>query len=130
MCGKFVGAGQGGVGIEGAVEDGGVDAGHVHADDAAGTEVEVAYLGVAHLTVGETDEVIAGLQECVGVFAEKLVVDGLAGLGYGVAVGLGAIAPAVQDGENDGFGHALSGYKIRLPLEWWGVRRFRVIPCL
>jgi hypothetical protein len=42
-------------------------------------------------------------------------------------VGLGAVAPAVQDGENDGFGHALSGYKIRLRLEWWGVRRTWVI---
>ena len=101
LCGQFVGTGEGGVGVEGAVEDGGVDAGHVHADDAAGTEVEVAYLGVAHLAVGEADEVVTCLEEGVGVFAEELVVDGFAGLSYGVAVGLRAIAPAVQDGEND-----------------------------
>ena len=52
-----------------AVEDGGVDAGHVHADDAAGAEVEVADFAVAHLAVGETDEVFAGAEEGVGVVA-------------------------------------------------------------
>jgi hypothetical protein len=37
--------------------DGGVDAGHVHADDAAGAEVEMADFAVAHLSVGQADEV-------------------------------------------------------------------------
>jgi len=95
LTGEFVGADQGGVGVEGAVEDGGVDAGHVHADDAAGTEVEVADFAVAHLAVGEADEVLAGTEEGVGVVAEEAVVGGFAGLGDGVAVGLGAISPAV-----------------------------------
>ena len=34
----------------------------------------------------------------LGVFAEEFVVGGFAGEGDGVAVGLGAVAPAVQDG--------------------------------
>jgi len=97
---------QGRVGEEAAVGDGGVDAGHVHADDAAGAEVEVADLGIAHLAVGEADEVLAGAEEGVGEVAQEPVVDRFAGLGYGVAVGLGAVAPAVEDGEDDGFGHA------------------------
>ncbi len=72
-----------------AVHDGGVDAGHVHADDSSGAEVEMADFGVAHLAVGEADEVLAGAEEGVGVFAEELVVGGFAGESDGVAVGLG-----------------------------------------
>ena len=69
LGGEIVGAGEGGVGEEAAVLDGGVDAGHVHADDAAGAEVEVADFTVAHLAVGEADEVLAGAEEGVGVVA-------------------------------------------------------------
>ncbi len=69
LRGQFVGADEGGVGVEGAVEDGGVDAGHVHADDSAGAEVEVTDFAVAHLAVGEADEVLAGAEEGVGVIA-------------------------------------------------------------
>ncbi len=103
---EFIGSGEGGVGVEGAVEDGGVDAGHVHADDAAGAEVEVADFAVAHLAVGEADEVFAGAEEGVGVVAEESVVGGFACLRDGVAVGLGAVTPSVEDGEDDWcFGH-------------------------
>lgn len=103
---EFVGFCERGIGVEGAVEDGGVDAGHVHVDDAAGTEVEVADFAVAHLPVGEADEVFAGAEEGIGVVAEERVVGGLAGLGNGVAVGLGAVTPSVEDGEDDWcFGH-------------------------
>ena len=48
-----------------------VDAGHVHADDASGAEVEVADLGVAHLAIGEADEVFAGAEQGVGELAEE-----------------------------------------------------------
>ena len=69
----------------------------------------MADFGVAHLAVGEADEVLGGAEEGVGVLAEELVVDGFAGQSDGVAVGLGAVTPAVKDGENDRFGHAWSG---------------------
>ena len=105
LAGEVVGAGEGGVGGERAVEDGGVDAGHVHVDDAAGAEVEMADFAVAHLAFGEADEVLAGADEGVGVFAEEVVVGGLTGEGDGVAVGVGAVAPAVEDGKDDGFWH-------------------------
>ncbi len=109
--GKFAGAGEGGIGEEAAVEDGGVDAGHVHADDATGTEVQVADFAVAHLAVGQADKVVAGVEERVRKAAEKAVVDGFAGLSDCVAVGAGAVAPAVENRENDGFRHAWSGYQ-------------------
>ncbi len=92
---------EGGVGEELAGVDGVVDAGDVHADDAAGAEVEVADFAVAHLAVGQADVVVAGVDEGVGVLAEEAVVGGLAGEGDGVAVGFGAVAPAVENGEDD-----------------------------
>ncbi len=92
---------EGGVLEELAGGDGGVDAGDVHADDAAGAEVEVADFGVAHLAVGEADEVVAGADEGVGVVAEESVVGGLARKGDGVGVGFGAVSPAVEDGQDD-----------------------------
>ena len=107
LRGELEGTDEGGIGEEAAVGDGGVDAGHVHADDAAGAEVEVADLGVAHLAVWEADEVIAGVEEGVGVLGEETVVNGLAGEGDGVSECFGAVAPAVKDGEYDGFRHGL-----------------------
>ena len=71
----------------------------------------MADLGVAHLAVGQADEVLAGAEEGAGVVAEEGVVDGLAGLGDGVAMSFGAVAPAVEDGEDDWFGHQVSGYQ-------------------
>ncbi len=111
LSGELAGTCEGGVGEEGAVEDGGVDAGHVHADDAARAKIQVADFAVAHLAVGETDEVVAGVEKGVREAAEEGVVDGFAGLGDGVAVRGGAVAPAVENSENDGFGHAFLGYQ-------------------
>ena len=52
------GCDKGRIGEEAAVCNGGVDAGDIHADDAAGAQVEVADLAVAHLSIRETDEVV------------------------------------------------------------------------
>ena len=93
------------VAIEALIGDGGIDAGDVHPDDAPRAKVEVADLGVTHLAIGQADVVVAGAEECVRVVDQEFVVDGLAGQSDGVAVGLGAIAPAVEDGEDDGFRH-------------------------
>ena len=111
LGGELAGAGERGVGEEAAVEDGGVDAGHVHADDPTGAEVQVADFAVAHLAVGQADEAVAGLEKRIREAVEKAVVDGFAGLSNGVAVRDGAVAPTVENGENDGFGHAWSGYQ-------------------
>ena len=61
----------------------------------------MANFAVAHLAVGEADEVVAGLDEGVGVLAEEAIVGGLAGEGDGVAEGFGTVAPAVENGEDD-----------------------------
>lgn len=39
LTGELIGASESGVGVEGAVEDGGVDAGHVHADDSSRSQI-------------------------------------------------------------------------------------------
>ena len=77
-------------------------------DDAAGADVQVADFAVAHLAVGQADEVPAGLNQRVGILAQQAVVGGLAGQGDGVGLGLGAVAPAVEDDEDEWFGTASS----------------------
>ena len=47
---------------DGAVLAGAVDLHEVLIDDAAGTDIEMSHLRVAHLTVGQTDVLTAGLQ--------------------------------------------------------------------
>ena len=98
LGGELAGSDEDRVGVEAAVADGGVDAGHVHADDAAGAEVEVADFAVAHLAVGEADEVLAGADEGVGEVAQELVVGRFARERDGVAERVGAVTPAVEDG--------------------------------
>jgi hypothetical protein len=84
----------------------GVNAGDVHLHDASGADVEVADFAVAHLSVGQSDEMLAGADEGIGKLAQQLVVGGLAGQGDGVVGGFGAVAPSVEDGEYEGMlGH-------------------------
>ncbi len=68
-------------------------------DDAAGADVEVADFAVAHLAFGKADGGAGGLDQGVGEFAQEFVVSGFAREGDGVALGFGAVAPAVEDGE-------------------------------
>ena len=85
-----------------------VDAGDVHLHDAAGADVEVADFAVAHLAVGQADEVLRGANQGVGKLAQQLVVGGLAGQRDGVVGGFGAITPSIEDGQNErmlGDGH-------------------------
>ena len=97
-CRKIESVGEDGIAEEAFVCDGGVDTGHVHADDATRAKIEVADFRVSHLAVGQADEVLAGTDERVGIGAEELVVDGFTGEGDGVAAGLGAVTPSVEDG--------------------------------
>ena len=73
--------------------------------DAAGADVGVTDLGVAHLTLGQTYVQTAGLELGAGVFGKELVEIGLPGGGNRVAgCGRGETI-AVHDDEN-GFFHA------------------------
>ncbi len=78
-----------------------VDARDVHLHNAAGADVQVADFAVAHLPVGQADKVIGGLDQRVGKLAQQLVVSGLAGQRNGVVGGFSAIAPSVEDGQNE-----------------------------
>jgi hypothetical protein len=81
-----------------------IDAGDVHVHDAAGADVEMANLAVAHLAFGQADERAAGVNERVGIFAQQAIVGGFARQSDGVGFGFGAVSPAVEDEEDEGFG--------------------------
>ena len=63
------GLGNGGIFLEFAGSDHRVDARDVHLHNAPCADVEVADFAVAHLPVGESDEVVGGLNQGVGIFA-------------------------------------------------------------
>lgn len=81
-----------------------IDAGDVHLNDAAGAHIEVADFAIAHLTLGQADGRAGSVNQGVRKFREEAVVIGLTGERDGVALGFGAVAPAVEDGEDDGTG--------------------------
>ena len=83
--------------------DGQVNAGDVHIDDAAGADVEMADFAVAHLPLGQADVGAGGVHEGVGEFFQQFIPGGLAGERDGVGLPLGAVAPAIQDGQHQRF---------------------------
>src|SRR5277367_3661913 len=89
--------------LEFAAGDELVNAGDIHVHDAAGADVEMADFAIAHLSFGEADGGAGGVDERVGKFFEEAIVIWFAREGDGVAGGFGAIAPAVEDGEDNGF---------------------------
>src|SRR5882757_5559751 len=94
---------QNGMREELAVLDHQVDAGDVHMYDATGPDVEMSDLAVAHLSLGQSDERSAGVDERVRIFAQQTVVGRLARERNGVGLGLGAVPPAVEDDEDEWF---------------------------
>src|SRR6201996_7649083 len=74
-----------------------VDASDVHVDYTARTDVEMADLAVAHLPVGQANEMIGSVQQAVGILRQQLVVDWLARQRDGMGVRLWPIAPAIED---------------------------------
>ena len=75
----------------------------VHLHDAPRADIQVAHFAVAHLSFGQADGGAGSLNQRVGKFLEQAVVVRLARERDGVAFGFGAIAPTVEDGENDWF---------------------------
>ncbi len=86
-----------------AVRDHQVDARDVHVDDAARAHVHVAHFAVAHLSFGQADERPGRLDQRVGKILEQAVVIRLPREGNRVALGFGAVAPAVEHGQNNRF---------------------------
>jgi len=92
-----------------------IDARDVHLNDAAGAHIEVADLAIAHLPFGQADVRARSVNQGIREFLEQAVVIGFAGKRDGVALRLSAVAPAVEDGENDGFGALGHGQKAPNP---------------
>ena len=92
---------DGGILLELARGDQRVDARDVHLHNAARADVQVADFAVAHLPVGQADKMLRGADQRVGKLAQQLVVGGLAGQRNGVVGGFGAVAPSVEDGQNE-----------------------------
>src|SRR6202046_925281 len=86
-----------------AVGDELIDSRAVHVNDAAGPDIQVADFAVAHLSDGKTDSGTGRLDERIGKVLQDAVVVGLARESDGIAFGFGAVAPAVEDGEDDRF---------------------------
>jgi len=73
------------------------DAGQLLIDDAAGTDVGVAHLAVAHLPVGQAHRLARTVQQGVGAGGKQLVQIGGICRGHGIGPGGRGNAPAVQD---------------------------------
>ena len=90
------------IGLEGAVLDGIVDARKLLEDDAAGANVEVADLGIAHLAIGQA-HVLSGCAEGgVRVVGIQAVDERRVGRAHGVVGTLGRQTEAVHDAQQCG----------------------------
>src|ERR1700729_2528342 len=97
--------------LEFAAGDELVNARDVHVHDSAGADIQMADFTIAHLSFGEADGGAGSVDERVGKIFEEAIVIWFAREGDGVAFGFGAVAPAVEDGEDDGFSSfILSGH--------------------
>ena len=81
-----------------------VDAHHVHQQHAAGADIEMAHFAVAHLPLRQADGRAGGVDQRVRKLAQQPVIGGLARGGDRVALDGGRKAPAVEDGQDQGFG--------------------------
>ncbi len=101
-----------------------VDARDVHVHHAARADIQMPDFAVSHLPFGQAHGRAGGVNQRVGIFREQPVVIGFARQGDGVALGLGAEAPAVEYGQNNRFwslGHKSSRIHQREPR--WRLRQ-------
>ena len=82
---------------DGAVLDGIVDARKLLEDDAAGTDIEVTHLRVAHLAIGKAHVLARSAERGVGVFLVQAIKEGRLGSGDGVLAIGRSQATAVHD---------------------------------
>lgn len=88
--------------LDRAILDGVVDAGELLEHDAAGTNVEVADLGVAHLAVGQADVLARGAEGGMRILGVQTVDERRAGSAHGVVGSLGRKAETVHDTQECG----------------------------
>ena len=85
-----------------ARRDGVGDARQVLHHDAAGADVEMADLGIAHLAVGQADVAARGAQEGVRTRAPQAVEGRRPRLAHGVVGAILAPTPTIQNNQHDG----------------------------
>ncbi len=93
-----------------------IDARDVHVHDAPRADIEVPDLAVAHLPFRQADIRAGSVNQRIGEFLEQRVISGFARESDGVAMGFGAVTPAVEHSEHNWFqslGHSWSGYMER-----------------
>ena len=84
-----------------AVGDSAADARQILHDDAAGADIEMADLGIAHLAAGQADVVARGAQKAVRPVLPQPVEGRRLGLADGVVGRIVAPTPAVQNDQHD-----------------------------
>ncbi|MNM79137.1 hypothetical protein D3C81_910620 [compost metagenome] len=89
-----------------AIFDGLSDSGEILVHNAAGTEVHVADLGVAHLPVRQTDVHARAGDQAVRLGGAQAIVDRRVGRIDGVVVGAFAVTETIQDDQDQGFWRA------------------------
>ena len=102
--GALPGGSEGRVLRERAVFDGHIDAGDVLRHYAASADIQMPHFGVAELAGGQADHAFGGVDRAVGVLGFEAVEIGGVGEEDGVVVAFGAVAEAVENEEDDGFG--------------------------
>ena len=91
-----------------------VDAGQILIDDAASADVHVPDFGVAHLSIRQADKLALGVHQRVWAVGEQAPPVRRIRLGDRVVGGLLAMAPAVEDQQQHGFGSMTFGTHGRL----------------
>jgi hypothetical protein len=104
IAGRATGAEQGRIACEAAIGNRRVNAGQVLVDHATRTDVHVAHLGIAHLALGQADLEAVGIDEAVRTLGEQAPPVRAAGHGDGIVRRLLAMAPAIEDQQQDRFG--------------------------
>ena len=80
-----------------------VDAGIFLVHHPPGAEVEMADFRIAHLAGRQPDGGLRGVNQGMGVLFPEPVPHRFAGSGDGVVLGILAIAPSIQNDQNQGF---------------------------
>src|ERR1700689_3169746 len=90
-----------------------VEAGAIHVNHAARTNIQMADFAVAHLPIGQADPFAGSVDQRVRETFQEVVIIRLACEGDSVAFRFGAETPAIQDSQYDwsrSLGHGRSGY--------------------
>jgi len=91
--------GQGGIGEEMAAADGAIDAGEFLVDDTAGADVEVADLGVAHLSARQSHRRFGRIDGGVGAGLPEFIPVGFVRAGDGIVILAFAATESIQNNE-------------------------------